>query len=155
MKPMFVCQHCGETVPRNPRIKKQQYCSSRLCQNARRLLSHKQRAKRSTESCLLRQTRNKRWRDTRPAYEYQTDYRAHHPGYVKRNRDLQRERNKKRQKEPASMIVKTYALSPQPLCDGVYAGFEVKNKKIVKTYAFMLQQQAPPSMKAFLRLHPG
>ena len=103
----------------------------------------------------MRQTRNKRWRDTRPAYEYQADYRDRHPGYVKRNRDLQSKRNKKRQKEPASMIVKTYALSPQPLRDGVYAGFEVKNKKIVKTYALILQQQAQASMKATSHLNPG
>ena len=33
------------------------------------------------------------------------------------------------------MIVKTYALSPQPLHDGAYMGFEVKKGKIVKTYA--------------------
>ena len=103
----------------------------------------------------MRQTRNKRWRDTRPAYTYQADYRDRHPGYVKRNRDLQRKRNKKRQKEPASMIVKTYVLSPQPLRDGVYTGFEVKNKKIVKTYALMLQQQAQASMKATSYLNPG
>ena len=155
MKLTFVCHHCGKTAPRNTRIKKQKYCLSRSCQNARRILSNKKRAKKSTESCLLRQTRNKRWRDTRPAYEYQADYRDCHPAYVKRNRDLQRKRNKKRQKEPASMIVKTYALSPQPLRDGAYMGFEVKSKKIVKTYALMLQQQAQASMKAFLRLNPG
>ena len=36
------------------------------------------------------------------------------------------------------MIVKTYALSPQPtMSDWVCMGFEVKNKKIVKTYAYM------------------
>jgi hypothetical protein len=37
------------------------------------------------------------------------------------------------------MIVKTYALSPQPLQDGLYRGFEVKNGKIDKTYALMAQ----------------
>lgn len=41
------------------------------------------------------------------------------------------------------MIVKTYALSPQPLCDGAYAGFEVKSGKIVKTYAFRAQMKVP------------
>ena len=62
---------------------------------------------------LLRQARNKRYRDTRPAHEYQKNYRALHPEYVKRNCELQQERNKKRQKGPASMIVKTYALMAQ------------------------------------------
>ena len=87
----------------------------------------------------MRQVRNKRWRDTHPAHEYQKEYREKHPEYVNRNRELQKERNKKRQTEPASMIVKTYALSPQPLQDGVYRGFEVKSGKIVKTYALMAQ----------------
>jgi len=57
-------------------------------------------------------------------------------------------RNKKRQKRAPSMIVKTYALSPQPLRDGTYMGFEVKDKKIVKTYAYkaVAQQQQGVAM---------
>jgi hypothetical protein len=96
----------------------------------------------------MRGARNARWRHSRPAYAYQKDYRENHPDYVKRNRDLQRERNKKCQKEPVAMIVKTYALSPQPLRDGAYLGFEVKSGKIVKTYAFMAQMQVPPERRA-------
>lgn len=144
----LTCQHCGLTIERNPRIKKQKYCSSRVCQNARRLTTNKVRGKKSTASCSMRCARNARWRDTHPAYSYQKGYRENHPEYVNRNRDLQRERNKKRQKVPVGMIVKTYALSPQPLCDGAYAGFEVKSGKIVKTYAFMAQMQAQPGRRA-------
>lgn len=155
MHSTFICHHCGKSVPRDPRIKRQKYCSSSDCQNARRLASNKVRAKKSSECRLLRQARNKRWRNTRPAYEYQKDYRERHPEYVKRNRDLQKNRNKNRKKESAPVIVKTYALSPQPLPDGVYTGFEVKNKKIVKTYALMSQMQAQTSVKAFSRLNPG
>jgi len=52
------------------------------------------------------------------------------------------------------MIVKTYALSPQPLCDGAYAGFEVKSGKIVKTYAFRAQMQVPPERRAVYPANP-
>ena len=61
----------------------------------------------------LRQARNKRWRDKFPAHEYQKKYRENHPDYVQRNRELQNERNKSRKKDPAPMIVKTYALMSQ------------------------------------------
>ena len=138
----FICQHCGCSCQRNPRVKNQKYCSSRVCQNARRNLTNKTKIKKNSASRLLRQARNKRWRDAFPAHEYQNKYRENHPDYVQRNRDLQKERNKKRQRSPAPMIVKTYALSPQPLQDGVYAGFEIKSEKIVKTYALKAKMQA-------------
>ena len=151
----FVCQHCGCTCRCNPRIKNQKYCFSRACQNARRNLTNKTRARKSSGSRSLRQARNKRWRDTFPAHEYQKEYREKHPDYVQRNRELQKERNKSRKKNPAPMIVKTYALSPQPLQDGVYAGFEVKSRKIVKTYALMAQMQAQSNLEAIYPPNSG
>jgi len=53
------------------------------------------------------------------------------------------------------MIVKTYALSPQSLQDGGYAGFEVKHGKIVKTYALMAQMQAHPNLEAIFPPNSG
>ena len=150
----ITCLHCGREVPRNPRIKKQTFCSSRVCQNARRNTTNKARAKKSSECSNLRKSRNKRWRDNYPAHEYQKEYRKNHPEYVKRNCELQKERNKKRKPEPSSMIVKTYALSPQPLQDGLYRGFEVKDGKIVKTYALMAQMHALSGNGSFFTSKP-
>jgi hypothetical protein len=147
------CLHCGSEVPRNPRIKKQKFCSSGACQNARRYTTNKARAKKSSECRYLRKSRNKRWRDNYPAHEYQKEYRKRHPEYAIRNRELQKERNKKRKPLP-SMIVKTYALSPQPLQDGLYRGFEVKNGKIVKTYALMAQIRALTGNGSFFASKP-
>jgi len=149
----ITCLHCGREVPRNPRIKKQTFCSSRVCQNARRNTTNKARANKSSECSNLRKSRNKRWRDNYPAHEYQKEYRKNHPEYVKRNCELQKERNKKRKPLP-SMIVKTYALSPQPLQDGLYRGFEVKNGKIVKTYALMAQIRALTGNGSFFASKP-
>jgi len=154
MRSTFICHHCGKTLPRNPRIKKQKYCPSLDCQNARKRLFDMKTCP-TSKGKLLRKNRNKRWREKRPAHEYQKEYRETHPDYLARNLELQHNRNKKRQKDPSSMIVKTDALLLQPLHDGVYAGFKVKNGKIVKTDTLMLQMQAQTGMKAFSRLNPG
>jgi len=144
----FTCHCCGKLVPRNPRIKKQKFCSSRACQNTRRYTITKARVTKSSECRFLRRARNKRWRYNYPAHEYQKEYRKKHPEYVKRNNELQKGRNKKRKPESSSMIVKTYALSPRPLQDGLYRGFEVKSGKIVKTYALLSQMQVQSAMQA-------
>ena len=154
MNSTFICHHCGKSVPRDPRIKKQKYCSSLNCQNARKRLFDMKTCP-TSKGKLLQKGRNKRWRAQRSAHEYQKGYRLDHPEYVKRNREMQIARNKKRQKESGSMIVKTDALLLQPLYDGVYAGFKVRNGKIVKTDTLMLQIQAQTGVKAFSRLNPG
>ena len=154
MSRTFICLECGKTLPRNPRLKKQKYCSTKACQNARRNTSNRQLLIKSKKSRSLRQARNKRYRDTRPAHEYQKEYRRCNPEYERRNCELQRKRNKKRQKESGQMIVKTYALSPQPLQDGAYMGFEVKNKKIVKTYVLMAQMRSQSNIEVYSRSNP-
>ncbi|MDA3832491.1 MAG: hypothetical protein PF495_03765 [Spirochaetales bacterium] len=154
MSRTFTCLGCGKTLPRNPRLKKQKYCSCLACQNARKRL-YDRKINFTSKGKLLQRGRNKRWRESHPAHEYQKRYREAHRNYVKRNVEQQRLRNKKRQNESGSMIVKTDALLLQPLCDGFYAGFKVKNGKIVKTDTLMLQMRAESGVKAFLRLNPG
>lgn len=154
MSRTFTCCHCGKIAPLNPRIKRQKYCSSLACQNARKRLFDR-RTTPSSKFKILQRKRNKRWRDAYPAHEYQRRYRDAHPGYVKCNLELQQERNKKRQKESGQMIVKTDALLLQPLQDGAYMGFKVKNGKIVKTDTLLLQMQAQTNVDAFSRLNPG
>ena len=151
----ITCRHCDKTVPHNPRIKNQKYCSSRTCQNARRNTSNKLRSIKNSESRLLRAARNKRWREAHCSHKYQSQYRATHPEYVKHNRILQSKRNKNYQKDLVPMIVKTYALSPQPLQDGVYTGFEVKSGKIVKTYALMSQTRVLTGNASLFSSKPG
>ena len=150
----FICHHCGQSILRDPRIKKQKYCSSLNCQNARKRLFDMKTSS-TPKGKSLKKDRNKRWRDTSPAHEYQKQYRLNHPEYVKCNREMQIERNRNGQKEPSSIIVMTDAILLQPLRDGVYAGFKVKKGKIVKTDALMLQLQAQTSVKAFSLLNSG
>ena len=148
MPVLFTCRHCGKTLPRNPRLKKQRYCSSPICQNARKRL-HDKKIGRTVKGKLLQKARNKRWRDKAPAHFYQGQYRKNHPDYADRNREQQKLRNKRRQKDAGSMIVKTDALLLQPRHDGAYMAFKVKRQKIVKTDTLLLQMQSQPGIEAY------
>lgn len=144
----FTCRHCGKVTTSNPRFKKKQkYCSLEGCQNARKRAFDK-KVDPTPKGRMLRKQRNKRWREKSPAHVYQRSYRNLHSEYVFSNRQKQKKRNKKRQMESPSMIVKTDALFLQPLYDGLYAGFKVKKGKIVKTDAFMLQMQLQQGLDA-------
>ena len=141
MKSTFICLHCRGTFLCNPRVKGQKYCNDKECRRAsRRAWKKKKRAtnKSYRQQCLNHQ---KGWRERRPAHEYQKQYRANHPDYVKRNRELQRERNKKRKNDPAPMIVKRDTLFTQPRVGETYALMQVKNGKIVKRNTFMVRMQ--------------
>ena len=81
----------------------------------------------------------KLWRKHYPSDQYQREYRKKHPGYLNRNRELQRDRNKKRQKERLPMIVKTNALPLQPKEDGPYMLSKVKKEMIVNRNTLSLQ----------------
>ena len=129
----FICRHCGRRCRCNPRIKNQKYCSSKECQKARKRTWKKGQYKKNKSYKEKSQTAQKIWR------QYQSDYRTAHPEYVKRNRELQGERNKNRQREQASMIVKTDALLLQPREDGAYMLSKVKKSMIVNRNALSLQ----------------
>jgi len=151
----FTCQHCGKVTTSNPRLKKKQkYCSSAGCQNARKR-AFDRKVDSTSEGRMLRKQRNKRWREKSPAHVYQRIYRNLHPNYESSNRQKQKIRNKKRQKKSSSMIVKTDTIFLQPLYDGVYAGFKVKKGKIVKTDAFMLQMHIQQDIDTHFLQKPG
>ena len=147
MPKFFTCRHCGKTLPANPRIKKQNFCSSLGCQNARKRL-HDKKVLDTAKGKINQQNRNKRWRDKAPAHAYQDQYRKNHPAYVESNREQQKLRNKLNQQDTAPIIVKTDALLLQPRHDGAYMAFRVKNQKIVKTDTLMLQMQAQQGIEA-------
>ena len=136
----FTCQHCGKTAPRNPRIKKnQKYCSSKLCQQARMRKWKNSQYKNNLKYKKQILESQKEWRKKYPSDHYQRNYRKSHPSYEKRNRVLQKTRNKKRQKESVQMIVKTDALLLHPREDGAYMLSRVKKEMIVNRNALSLQ----------------
>jgi len=59
------------------------------CQNAQKRAFDK-KVESTPRGKSLRQHRNKRWRENRPAHEYQRNYRNLHPEYVSGNREKQK-----------------------------------------------------------------
>lgn len=145
----ITCLHCGKEVQRNPRLKNQKYCCAKECQQARMRTWKNRQYKNSTKYKNKSQASQKAWRSKYPAYKYLREYRKTHPEYVIRNRDLQRERNKKRQKNHSTMIVKTHALLLQPREDGVYTLSRIKKNMIVNRNALSLQPSSDGTYALF------
>jgi 16S rRNA C967 or C1407 C5-methylase (RsmB/RsmF family) len=147
MRSTFICLHCGGKFQCNPRIKKQKYCSSPICQNARKRL-HDKKTIATSRGKSLKQARNKRWLEKYPDDVYMDKYRKEHPKYEEENRKKQKIRNQKNRPDQQSMIVKTDALLLQPRGDGAYMAFKVKKQKIVKTDTLLLQMQVQTAIEA-------
>ncbi len=141
-------------MPRNPRLKNnQKYCPAVECQRARRRNWKRKQYRENAawrKKCLQSQ---KVWRKNRPADQYQKTYRENHADYVLRNRELQRKRNKRRGKEPTTIIVKTHTLLLQPKEDGSYMLSKVTKKMIVNRNALSLQPSRHGSY-ALLKVKP-
>jgi hypothetical protein len=137
----FTCLHCGKKLPFNRRLKnkQQKYCSNKECQRARMRVWKLLQYRKSHSYRQKSKERQKIWRKKYPSDQYQKEYREKHPVYVNCNRELQRERNKKRKKETVSMIVKTDAMIFQPCDDGSYLLSKVKKNMIVNRNALSLQ----------------
>lgn len=151
MPGLFTCRHCGKTLPRNPRLKKpQKYCSAKSCQQARKNAWGNKEYRTSKEHRENRLQSQKACYRKRPGHAYQADYRKIHPEYADRNRELQAARNKRRRREPGSMIVNTDTLSLKTGIDGTYALMPItKEGKIVNTDALMVQLLAVTGSQAF------
>ena len=135
----ITCLNCGKEFSRNPRLKNQKYCCAKECQQARIRTWKNRQYKKNSKYHKRSLASQKVWRSKYPAYKYQQEYRNTHPEYVIRNRYLQRERNKKRQKNHSTIIVKTQALLLQPREDGVYTLSKIKKNMIVNRNALSLQ----------------
>ena len=152
MRSTFICLHCGGTFRCNPCLKKkQEYCSAKQCQQARRSTRKKERYKKDPvyrKKINESQTaRRKRLRSD----QYMQEYRKSHPEYVIRNCELQKKRNKKRQDYQVPMIVNGTSQLMQPSDDMVYAIFKVKqSKKIVNGTSFIAQMQILSRKEAIL-----
>jgi hypothetical protein len=150
----FTCRHCGKTLPRNPRLKKnkkQSYCNAPECKQAKKSARKKERYHTDPSYRQRHLEQQKLWRASRPAHEYQKQYRESHPEYVDRNRELQSKRNCKRKKETGSMIVNGTPLSLQASNDKAYAIISVKKEKIVNGTPFLAQMQIITGKEAVFR----
>jgi hypothetical protein len=115
MQKTFICKNCEEEKPANPRLKgKQTYCGDPECQRARKAAWQREKMAKDADYPANKKESNKKWRQDRPAHQYQRQYRQEHPNYVEANRQKQRLRNQKRTTPVAAeKIVKLDALTNQ------------------------------------------
>jgi hypothetical protein len=97
------CLACGELFRPCPQVKEQRYCSKPECQKDRKRKWHKRKMAEDPDYRQNRRDSQGRWSDAHPGYWQR--YRKTHPAYVEKNRELQRERNRRRT-DPSRMIAK-------------------------------------------------
>ena len=86
---------CRRLFDPNPRVKNHRYCDKKDCQRARKRRWQRQKMKDDPDYRDDHRDGQQSWIEKNR--DYWRRYRALHPDYVKRNRLLQRERDRKRQ----------------------------------------------------------
>lgn len=107
------CEHCGKKFIPLSNIPGQRYCSCHQCQNARRQKWRKQKLAIDQDYKSNQADAQRRWCEKNKGYWGR--YRASHPEYVERNRQLQRVRNQRRKgvneaSDTSTMIAKSDVL---------------------------------------------
>ena len=151
MPKYFYCQGCGKRKPKNPRLKDNQlYCGSKKCQQEKKNKWEREKLKKDPLFSERRKQQKIRWLQTHPADAYQKTYRQNHPDYTKRNRELQKSRNKEAKirqiQSDVSHIVKTDSLtSVTPILSGLYEIYPCEiglEENIVKTDSLIVELKA-------------
>lgn len=111
------CLACADIFQPSPRVPAQNYCSRPECQRERRKLWQKEKRKADPDYRENQLQCQRRWREAHP--DYWQHYRADHPGYVERNRSLQRGRNAT---QKVSQVAKMDSIQPSAaLPSGTYS----------------------------------
>ena len=151
MPKYFYCQGCGKRKRKNPRLKdKQSYCGTKRCQQIKKNKWERDKLKKDPSYRERRKGQKDKWRQKQPGDAYQKNYRQSHPEYTKRNRELQKSRNKEAKirqiQSDVSNIVKTDSLtSVTPILSGLYEIYPCKiglEENIVKTDSLIVELKA-------------
>ena len=136
-----VCRCCGGWFAPRVNVANQQYCSRRICQNARRQRWRKQKLLTDPDYKADQYAAQKRWCEKNP--DYWKHYRDCHPDYGQRNRNMQKQRNRNRRRpptDPGDMIAKRYALNRQKgIKSGLYTLLPVVGQMIAKSDALLVK----------------
>jgi hypothetical protein len=87
---------CRRLFLPDSRVKEQRYCGKKECQRVRKRQWQRRKIKEDQDYRDNQREAQQCWSEHNP--EYWGRYRDQHPGYVKRNRDLQRERDRRRRR---------------------------------------------------------
>lgn len=92
----FRCACCRQVLPRNPRVKDQQYCGAAKCQKARKAKWQREKMRTDQEYRTSQQEGQRLWQQNNP--DYWQRYRSNNSDYRHRNRLLQKVRDSRRRR---------------------------------------------------------
>ena len=142
----FICHHCGRTCRSNPRVKDQEYCTRKECQQARKNKWEKKEYRTNKKYRETRLKSQKKWRENNKHSKYQKEYRSKRPDYVAQCYKDQKERYHERREAERKALeqnnVNTDALFAQPRRVGLYKLIPMDaTKNNVNTDAFIVKMQ--------------
>lgn len=105
----FRCACCRRIVRRNLRVKMQQYCGAKACQQARKNKWQREKLQTDPDYRVNKRESQQEWQKANPAYWRQ--YRSRHPEYQKHNQRLQQARDNKRSQATVDDLAKRDMLS--------------------------------------------
>lgn len=88
------CKHCRCLFEVCRKVKKHEYCKKAKCQRARKAAAQRRRMAEDSQYRQEQHTAQKDWRANNP--DYWKRYRSSNLEYTEKNRELQRERNRRR-----------------------------------------------------------
>ena len=112
----FRCACCRRILPRNPRVKNQQYCGAADCQRARKRKWQREKMDTDPDYRANQRESQRSWQQRNP--DYWLWYRCKNTNYRRRNRVLQRGRDNLAKMDTLNRIFNdtttTYLISPEP-----------------------------------------
>ncbi len=124
------------------KVKNQRYCSDKACQRERKRLWQKQKRAEDSAYRANQLDANKKWREKNPAYW--RNYRKRHPEYVARNRELQRERNRRRRHGSGPIAKMDASAGKSPVVTGHYQLVPLGSGTVAKMDAINVKIEVIP-----------
>jgi len=130
---------CGSWFRPRANVPKQQYCSERRCQNARRQRWRKQKLKTDPDYRADQYAAQKRWCRKNPGYWRK--YRSTHEVYCRQNRELQKGRNRERKLigQKATIAKRYESTGENGVESGYYSLVPAGDAMIAKRYALLVK----------------
>ncbi|MEX3639962.1 hypothetical protein [Paraburkholderia sp. BR14320] len=130
MKPDRTCAACGAHFSPLAHVPNQRYCSLKACQLARRRNWQRARMRTDPDYRANQARAQASWCARHP--DYWRRYRETHPACRERNREMQRERNVRRNAAPVAKMGTSSSFRPLAsgfylLCDALEAGIAKMN----------------------------
>jgi hypothetical protein len=123
-------------------VKEQRYCSRPECQKERKRRWHKRKMAEDPDYQQNRRDSHRRWSDAHP--EYWQRYRKTHPTYVEKNRELQRERNRRRTGRSRSIAKIDASWGESHIIPGKYQLVPLGPGTVAKTDAINVELRVVP-----------